>query len=92
MSTHPVYALDWTEYEFGNRSDGTSIHADLETANAFREQYETGSQEQFWRSSDPRLVMVSKDLYLQMKTNGGSVYATRTKWLKTEQIVAETAV
>ena len=92
MSNHPVFALDWTEYEFGSRPDGTSIHIDLERAEAFREKHSTGSRDQFWRSSGPRLVLVNDTLYNQMIEAGGDTYATPTHWLRTEKFTTEVVV
>jgi hypothetical protein len=78
-----VYALDWTEYEFGSRPDGTSIHVDLATAKAFRDTKSSDGYDQFWRSNDPYTVMVSEMLYNTMMDSGGTTWATNSSWLKT---------
>ncbi len=81
-----VWIMDWTEYEFGSRPDGTSMHIGLPAAQAFRKSHETGNDGQFWRASDPRTINVSDEKYAEVFKNGGHLWATQTYWLKTQEM------
>jgi len=83
-----AWILHWTEYEFGSRPDGSSLHIDLETAKAFRKSHETGDQEQFWRSTDPQKVQVSDERVKEMQAHDGSIWLTTSTWYKPTLTVA----
>ena len=83
-----AWIMDWTEYEFGQRPDGTSMHVDLATAQQFRTEKSVGSADQYWRASNPRLVNVSDEKYAEVVAEGGSTWATMNSWLKTQEMVA----
>jgi hypothetical protein len=83
-----VWIIDWTEYEFGQRPDGTSMHTSIEKANAFLDKNATGCSEQFWRGSEPRKIFVSEQKYSECVQHNGDMWATNTSWLKTGEFVA----
>lgn len=76
-----VYAINWTEFEFGSRPDGTSGHASMQEAEAFKQILSTGNEEQFWRGSDIRLVKVKKRIFDQIEKER-NMWLTERNWYR----------
>lgn len=83
--------VDWTEYErgWGTRDDGTSLHRDMEAAQAFILKL-TGDRsgpvpDEYSSPGEPRIVEVNDELhaYLQHETN---YWFSVRKWPTAEEV------
>lgn len=84
---HEAWTLDWTEYEFGQRPDGTSLHIDLGAAVAFRKTHSTGSPDCFWRSDEPKKVWIDNEKLKELKDNNGNIWLTTHHWYVPKSVV-----
>lgn len=78
MSTYPLFAMSWTEYErgWGQRPDGYTFHASAEDFDRFLKEFEARQPQQVpdeYSKPDsltPLIVMVSKSLYNHVLAHG----------------------
>lgn len=61
-----VSAVNWTEYEFGQRDDGFSLHLNVEDAEAYKRENTT---QQFRPEGGVFFVIVAQTVYEQLVAN-----------------------
>lgn len=69
--TYRVFAKNWTEYDFGQRADGYSLHLSKEDAEEYAKEHTT---DQFRPDYGVFAVIISQalfDLLLENRTSGG---------------------
>jgi hypothetical protein len=76
-SINLVYRTEWTEYEFGQRPDGVSYSADIETLKEHIKRIEAmGDRECFSRASDITQALVTPEFYAEILACKGGVITT----------------
>jgi hypothetical protein len=76
-SINLVYRTEWTEYEFGQRPDGVSYSADIESLKAHIKRIEAmGNRDCFSRASDITQALVTPEFYAEILACTGGVITT----------------
>jgi hypothetical protein len=76
-SINLLYRTEWTEYDFGQRPDGVSYAADIETLKAHIKRLEaSGSAGCYVRASDITQAIVTPEFYKEVLARDNGVYTT----------------
>ncbi len=76
-SINLVYRTEWTEYDFGQRPDGVSYSADIESLKAHIKKLEAGGcRECFVHASDITQAIVTPEFYKEILARESGVFTT----------------
>lgn len=81
-----VWAVRWTEHEYGQRPDGISLHRSQAEAERFAQKNQGGSSEQYFTGSVPQLIEVSPAVAAHVQKQGDT-WGNPSGWIVDENYI-----
>jgi len=74
MKTYKVWIGGWIEYDEGvQHDDGYSLHLTKADAEVYRHKMSIGDYGQYWRMLGLQEIVVSEEIYEQIKSHNGTL-------------------